>query len=203
MVSRALILGGGLTSTLLGPIVRIGPREVHVDDLPFFKSVHTMPKVKKDARHYHIASTATVTIHDNKQHHIRRRAISSFYNVGPVEARYKQCISETTSGFLDELKRNKEVNMSQLCRAWAFDTMMRIYLDHDPEHRKAEDYGLRTHWASRDFIKAYAALSILPDVLIRNIPNVSRAQWFLPNRVRLWYRFVAVKLSSSLVTVLH
>lgn len=159
--------------------------------------------MKKDPRHYHIASTATVTIHKIEEHHKRRRAISSYYNVRTVDARYKQCINETTSGLLDELKRSKVLNMSQLCRAWAFDTMMRIYLDHDPGHRKAVDYGIRTHWASRDFIKAYAALSILPDVLIRNIPNVSRAQWFLPNRVRLWYRFVAVKLSSTLFTVLH
>jgi cytochrome P450 len=189
---QTLLSKARLISLMIGSIIRIGAREVHVDDAKFFYQLHRCTQNIEKDKSYYIAPTALVSAHSREEHRRKRNAIESFYNPAAASG-YEERIASTLVHFCKRLQMSKDINLSDAYRAWTFDTMCSIYLDYDPGLRTMDDFGRQTHLAYRDFTRFYTLFCFVPKVVTKVMTNVLQWEWLLPRQARLRLNFVSVR----------
>lgn len=186
---------GSLTGE--GPIVRIGPREVHIADPDFFHDFHTStPELDKDDNFYN-APTALVTVTDHRQHEHWRKSIERWYTPTAatlMEDRLHLTLTGLCRRLVTASDSGSPVNLSHALRPWSFDAMSLVYLGHDPGLRLREDYGRDINLAYRGFTRFYSFLRHLPFAkAVLRLANFAHARTnILPYRMRLWAKFETV-----------
>ncbi|KAF2820941.1 cytochrome P450 [Ophiobolus disseminans] len=168
--------------SIYGPIIRIGPNEVHVDEAKFYNQFHRQTgKLDKDPRIY-LAPTATFSITDKYEHDHRRRALEHFYTP-EATSQYETLMLDTLDYLCHRLQQDKHANLSNAYRAWSFDTMCRIYLGYNPQLCRRADFGRQTHLAYRDFARMYTLFTFLPAFTVRLIDRALRWKYLQPRRL--------------------
>lgn len=72
----------------IGPIIRISPHEVHIDDLEFFHKFYSTKKLKKYPWFYKMAGTRDVSfaIEENDSHRQRQGVYKNLFSMRSIQA---------------------------------------------------------------------------------------------------------------------
>ena len=155
----------------VGPIVRISPHEIHINDPNdpdfYFQLNQFTPGIDKCPDYYNSSTLALVTTSDHKMHHQWRSAVRSFYSVTEANTSCPTIVTavQTLCGRLQKcamLSASESgmevVNMSAAFRALTYDIICAIYLSSDPSTLTEADFGARLHSSFGEFTRVLSIL---------------------------------------------
>ena len=109
-----------------GPIIRISPREIHIDDLDFLDDIYSARRRDKDPEKVKALgnnhSTGGAVHYD--LHHKRRESLDPFFSqrsVHALENMLKEKTKQLCGRFDQALSQKKPVNISDLYFAFALE----------------------------------------------------------------------------------
>lgn len=139
-----------ICSFFQGPIVRISPHEVHINDPEYFSQLYSFSlKLDKCGWYYNFAAapTAGFSTASYELHRIRRGALAKYFsvsNVARLEPLIQSCVTRLCSRLEEHRKEGTIVDLSSAYRCFASDVIMEYAL---PDSRRLLD--------SSDFAASY------------------------------------------------
>ncbi|KAK2865021.1 hypothetical protein FQN49_003984 [Arthroderma sp. PD_2] len=139
-----------------GPVVRISPREVHIDDPAFWDVLYTNNKLDKDEWYYrpfedNYASVGTVSW---QLHRLRRGAMAKFFSKANVSALEPQVMAvvKRLCGRIEEHRiSNKVVDISNAYRCFATDVITNYAVPQTIDFISTPDFAAAYNRVLRDF----------------------------------------------------
>lgn len=138
-------------SLFQGPIVRISPDEVHINDPEYFGQLHSFSsKLDKCGWYYNFAAspTAGFSTASYELHRIRRGALAKYFsmsNVAQLEPLIQSCVTRLCSRFEVHHKEGTVVNLSSAYRCLASDVIMEYALPHSQRLLDSSDFAASYH----------------------------------------------------------
>ncbi|KAF9888182.1 hypothetical protein FE257_009177 [Aspergillus nanangensis] len=182
-----------------GPIVRINPHEIHIDDPDFYHEFYSSSKkLKKYPWYYKVSGVSDVSF-GTEDHEAHRQRVSIYRNLFALRSIYafepniKLYIKKLCRSFDDSLTTGAPLNVSHAFRCLTSDTITSyIGLGHGP---LLEDADLGKSY------RAYARIVTESSVLARHFPFVAYFQ-YLPSWLvtRLSSRFGILKAHLDRLT---
>ena len=129
--------------TPLGPIVRISPREVHIDDPEFFDKLYTnTTKFDKDPWYYDFLnrSGSIFGTSPHEQHRMRRGPMAKYFSasgINKIDPLVTECIALLCQRIEEHRKNGQTVNLSNAFRSLAMDVVSEYAL---PSPRRLLDH---------------------------------------------------------------
>jgi len=152
----------------------------------------------KDVPFLQNAPLALVTLTDIPFHRHWKTSIEHLYSAAAV-SKHESTIRATANDLLKRIEQHaaqrKPINISLAFRAWSFDTMCLMYVDHDPGTRFKEDFGKDIHMGYRDLVRALGILRLVPKVFARFTSWIGIDRKCIPYRMRLWLNMESVSAS--------
>jgi cytochrome P450 len=151
----------------LGPIIRIGANEIHINDPDFFTSFYSLPKLEKDDLFYSFGNGShsmfeTISV---EMHRYRRRGLYPFFAKEAIERTANPIISRKTQTLLARVKRCKDtgevLNLHDAYRALAADVIMEVTLPAEGKLLESDDLGHQHHVIGANYMR-YQILSQYP-----------------------------------------
>ncbi|KAF3483874.1 Cytochrome P450 [Arthroderma uncinatum] len=139
-----------------GPVVRISPREVHIDDPAFWDVLYTNSKLDKDAWYYRPFEDnyATVGTVSWRLHRQRRGAMAKFFSKANVSALEPQVMAvvKRLCGRIEEHRiSNKVVDISNAYRCFATDVITNYAAPQTIDFISTPDFAAAYNRVLRDF----------------------------------------------------
>lgn len=153
---------------MIGPIVRISPHELHINDRDFYHTLHRNKTIDKCAIYYNTSTTALVTTPDNKIHKAWRSGIRPFYSASAADERapmIHDVVTRFCRGLLPVRKLSGDgeiVNLSNAFRTLAYEVVCRAYLSSDPQELIEPDFAVNL---SRSFGEFTRIMSLLRQLI--------------------------------------
>lgn len=140
----------------LGPIVRISPWEVHIDDPAFFDTFYTNNKLDKDAWFYRAFGDngAAVGTAPWEQHKARRGAMAKFFssaNVAKLEPKVLARVQRLLDRVEEHRREGKVVDISNAYRCFATDVISDYAAPESRDFLSAPDFAASFNRVLRDF----------------------------------------------------
>ena len=138
-------------SLFQGPIVRISPDEVHINDPEYFSQLHTSSlKLDKCGWYYNFAAspTAGFSTASCELHRIRRGALAQYFsmsNVARLEPLIQSCVTRLCSRLEEHRKEGTVVDLSSAYRCLASDVIMEYALPHSRRLLDSSDFAASYH----------------------------------------------------------
>ncbi|EED11797.1 benzoate 4-monooxygenase cytochrome P450, putative [Talaromyces stipitatus ATCC 10500] len=141
---------------IYGPIIRISPHELHIDDPDFYRTLNRKNNLDKCPRYYAIADTL-VTTPDHERHYHWRAGVQSYYK--SAAERYEPIIYGVVKRFSRGL--TDSVNLSSAFRTLTYEIICRVYLVPNPEGLLASDFAAHLNRSFGQFIRIMTLLRLL------------------------------------------
>ena len=111
-----------------GPIVRINPYEIHIDDPEFYHQFYSSRKLKKYGWYYKVSGVADVSFvtEDHKDHRQRVGIYKNLFalrSIHQFEPQIRLNIDKFCVTLEDKMERNDNINVSHAYRALTSDTI--------------------------------------------------------------------------------
>ena len=145
-----MVVTPDICSCFQGPIVRISPHEVHINDPEYFSQLYSFSlRLDKCGWYYNFAAspTAGFSTAPFELHRIRRGALAKYFsmsNVARLEPLIQDCVTRLCSRLEEHRKEGTIVDLSSAYRCFASDVIMEYAL---PQSRRLLD--------SPDFAASY------------------------------------------------
>ncbi|RMZ13420.1 hypothetical protein D0860_02550 [Hortaea werneckii] len=139
-----------------GPIVRISPREVHIDDPAFFDTFYSNSKLDKDAWFYRAFGDngAAVGTASWEQHKARRGAMAKFFSSANV-AKLEPKVLARVKRLLERVEEHKEagkiVDISNAFRCFSTDVISDYAAPESRDFLSTPDFSAAFNRVLRDF----------------------------------------------------
>ena len=143
-------------SLFQGPIVRISPNEVHINDPDYFSQLHSFSsKLDKCGWYYNFAAspTAGFSTASYDLHRIRRGALAKYFsmsNVARLEPLIQSCVTRLRSRLEEHRKEGTVVDLSSAYRCLASDVIMEYALPHSRRLLDSSDFAASYHRVVRN-----------------------------------------------------
>ena len=139
-----------------GPVVRINPWEVHINDPAFWDVLYTNNKLEKDARYYRMfgSTGAAVGTASPELHRIRRAAIAPFFskaNVLRLEAKVQARVKQLCERLEEHKLGRKSVDISNAYRCLATDVVTEYAAPRTRNFLGTPDFAAAFNRVLRDF----------------------------------------------------
>jgi cytochrome P450 len=135
----------------IGPIVRINPGELHINDHDFNLTYFNGKKLDKGEWYYQLASKATAGIHSHIEHKKRRALLSPLFN-GEKLKQFSSSIEDVICKFAARLnvsaKSSELVDATHLLWALMNDVMTQYVLGADLDYVNAADLSVAANMRS-------------------------------------------------------
>ncbi|KAF2190227.1 putative cytochrome P450 [Zopfia rhizophila CBS 207.26] len=139
-----------------GPIVRINPWEVHINDPTYWDVLYSNNKLEKDPWYYRAFGSdgATVCTVSPELHRIRRGAMANFFsraNVAKLEPRVLSRVQQLCSRLEEHKDRGKAVDISNAFRCLATDIVTDYAAPRTRDFLSTPDFAAAFNRVLRDF----------------------------------------------------
>ena len=130
-----------------GPVVRINPREVHIQDPEFFEQLYsTSLKLNKDWYYYRFVGTSDASFGTASfsQHRQRRKAFNRFFSTSAIldlEAQVRKCVVQLCNRLEEYRKTDKPVLLGTAFRALGTDVVSQYALPQGFDLLSSSDFG--------------------------------------------------------------
>ncbi|KAH8673452.1 cytochrome P450 [Xylariales sp. PMI_506] len=172
------------SGTNYGPIVRIGPNELHFADHEFCLEFHKRPDLKKCTNYYGLLDTLLGGLADPHLHHERKTIMQPLFS-GSTLSRYSNgVLNEHLETLHDRIvvadPHPDEEKMNLTHYLWAFtnDVMTSYIFEEDLRYTKAADLE-----AVHDSTRAFSAIDLA--TVLRSMPPVKKLFDIVPS-LRRW-----------------
>ena len=139
-----------------GPIVRISPDEVHINDPEYYSQLHSFSlKLDKCGWYYNFAAspTAGFSTASYELHRIRRGALAKYFsmsNVARLEPLIQSCVTRLCSRLEEHRKEGTVVDLSSAYRCLASDVIMEYALPHSQRLLHSSHFAASYHRVVRN-----------------------------------------------------
>lgn len=142
-----------------GPIVRINPWEVHIDDPEFFDQLYnTTLKLDKDPWYYrfadgHLSAFGTA---DADLHRMRRGALNRYFSTASIrllDPLLEELFEKLSIRVEDHRRRRLPMPLGIAFRCFTADTVTEYSVPRAPTFLDARDYAKGYHASTRSFLK--------------------------------------------------
>lgn len=167
-----------------GPIVRIGPTEVHISDSEFYETIYSSAPFSKYYPHYAWmdADTAGGITIDHRLHRLRRSAISPYFSkqavlrfVPEIQARLTTLCNRLNTEFKG---KDRPVRADFFLACMALDFVMQISFARNYDFTSCEDF-------NPDYMKALKGITTGAHVFIY-FPGMMKVMKALPESLVEW-----------------
>jgi hypothetical protein len=140
-----------------GPIVRISPWEVHINDPDFFEQIYSVTsKLDKDHWYYRFvdSSLSGFGTANAELHRIRRGAMSKFFSstsIARVEPLLKECVGKLCLRLKEHGRTGVHVDLSNAYRCIASDIVSEYSMPDAPVRLDEPDFAASYNRVIRDF----------------------------------------------------
>ncbi|KAM5433665.1 hypothetical protein McanMca71_003350 [Microsporum canis] len=195
-----------------GPVVRISPREVHIDDPAFWDVLYTSNRLDKDAWYYRPFEDnyATVGTVSWRLHRVRRGSMAKFFSKANISALEPQVMAvvRRLCGRIEEHRiSNKVVDISNAYRCFATDVITNYAAPQTIDfvsipdfaaayNRVLRDFSYIMHW-HRHFPFVFPLLAAIPRWLISMVDSSGATLAVLDNQIRIEKQAKAVLESKG------
>lgn len=141
-----------------GPIVRVNPWEVHINDPNFFDPFYTNNKLDKHLWFYHLFgdNRAAVGTGPWELHRARRGAMAKFFssaNVTKLEPKVQARVQKLLDRVEEHRKAGKVIDISHAYRCYATDVVSDYAAPHTRDFLSSPDFAAAFNGALKDLSK--------------------------------------------------
>ena len=156
---------------LLGPIIRISPYELHIDDPDYYEKLYSTTE-PRDKYHWLVDSfglpRTTFTTVDHRTHRMRRAAISPFFSkasINKLEPMLEHMTEKMCSRVNEFRDSAQPINMRNLYQCFTTDVITLYALNRSWNYLDSPD--LAAHWVEtmRSVVKFGAVVKFFPWLL--------------------------------------
>ena len=149
------ILGQVQAVNPAGPIVRVGPNEVHINDPELYAKLSITRGLDKDPWYYNVGA-AIVTTPSSEEHRQQRRAVSSLFHPAAVD-NFEPVVFEAIGHLQRRLMSDAQsVNLSNAFRSLTNDIVTKVYFGSCNELLAERDFAAEFHTACGGFLRLLA-----------------------------------------------
>ncbi|KAK5081460.1 hypothetical protein LTR70_010535 [Exophiala xenobiotica] len=154
-----------------GSVVRINPREVHIQDPMFFDQLYsTSIKLNKDWYYYRFVGTSDASFGTSSysQHRQRRKALNRFFSLSAIldhEKQVRKCVLQLCARLEEHRQTNRPVVLGSVFRSLATDVISQYALPEGFNLLSERDLGKEYHNVNRKLSGVAAYNRHLPFII--------------------------------------